>query len=112
MVIRTGGLARAVFFSRLGEQRDRTFENQRHRASGLNMVVAAIILWNTVYLSRGVDRLRTEGHDRPDDLLTRVAPLGWEPISLTGDYVRPSLRADQDAFRPLRGTDSPFLRVA
>src|SRR5271166_5390307 len=27
-------LARAVFFHRLGEIRDRTFENQRYRASG------------------------------------------------------------------------------
>ncbi|MBK8632002.1 MAG: Tn3 family transposase [Sphingomonadales bacterium] len=43
-------LARAVFFNRLGELRDCTFENQRHRASGLNLVSAAIILWNTVYL--------------------------------------------------------------
>jgi hypothetical protein len=43
-------LARAVFFNRLGEIRDRSFENQRHRASGLNLVVAAITLWNTVYL--------------------------------------------------------------
>jgi TnpA family transposase len=33
-------LARAVFFNRLGEMRDRTFENQRYRASGLNLVVA------------------------------------------------------------------------
>ena len=40
-------LARAVFFHRLGEIRDRTFENQRYRASGLNLAVAAIILWNT-----------------------------------------------------------------
>jgi len=35
-------LARAVFFHRLGEIRDRTFENQRYRASGLNLAVAAI----------------------------------------------------------------------
>ena len=28
-------LARAVFFNRLGELRDRSFENQRYRASGL-----------------------------------------------------------------------------
>jgi TnpA family transposase len=45
-------LARAVFFNRLGELRDRSFENQRYRASGLNLVVAAIVLWNTVYLAR------------------------------------------------------------
>jgi TnpA family transposase len=45
-------LARAMFFNRLGEIRNRSFENQRHRASGLNLVVAAVTLWNTVYLER------------------------------------------------------------
>jgi len=54
-------LARAVFFNRPGEVRDRTFENQRHRASGLNLVSASIILWNTVYLSRAAQHLRDSG---------------------------------------------------
>jgi TnpA family transposase len=30
----SNALARALFFNRLGEMRDRSFENQRHRASG------------------------------------------------------------------------------
>jgi hypothetical protein len=42
-----------VFLNRLGEIRDRSFENQRYRASGLNLVVAAIILWNTVLPGTG-----------------------------------------------------------
>ena len=33
-------LARAIFFHSLGELRDRTFENQFFRASGLNLLVA------------------------------------------------------------------------
>ncbi len=33
--------AKAVFFNRLGEMRDRSFESQRYRASGLNLLVAA-----------------------------------------------------------------------
>ena len=41
-------LARVVFFNRLGEIRDRSFEQQHYRASGLNLVTAAIVLWNTV----------------------------------------------------------------
>ncbi len=40
-------LARAVFFNRLGELRDRTYENQQHWTNGLSLVVAAIVLWNT-----------------------------------------------------------------
>ena len=50
-------LARAVFFHRLGELRDRSFENQAYRASGLNLLVAAIILWNTRYLQAAFDAL-------------------------------------------------------
>jgi TnpA family transposase len=80
-------LARAVFFNRLGELRDRTFENQRYRASGLNPVVAAIVLWNTVYLERAIKGLREAGQPVEDLLLTHLAPLGWEHINLTGDYV-------------------------
>ena len=34
--------ARGVFFNRLDELRDRTFEDQRDRASGLNLIIAAI----------------------------------------------------------------------
>ena len=96
-------LRRAVFFNRLGEIRDRSYENQRHRASGLNLLVAAIILWNTTYLQRAIDHLRDQGqHPEPGDL-AHVSPLGWEHINLTGDYrweTSPSLGPDQ--FRPLR----------
>jgi TnpA family transposase len=37
-------LARAVFFHRLGEIRNRSFEQQRYRASGLNLLTTAVIL--------------------------------------------------------------------
>jgi TnpA family transposase len=43
-------LKRAVFFHERGEIRDRSFESQAFRASGLNLVVSAIVHWNTVYI--------------------------------------------------------------
>ena len=80
--------ARKNWFSKLrsrtspsGEVRDRTFENQRYRASGLNLAVAAIILWNTTYLGRAVDELRSRGEIIPNELLAHVAPLSWEHIA-------------------------------
>jgi TnpA family transposase len=79
-------LARAVFIHRLGEIRDRTYENQQHRASGLNLLVTAIILWNTRYLASAVAALR-QFEDVPDHLLAHLSPLGWEHVNLTGDYV-------------------------
>ena len=79
-------MARAVCFNRLGEIRDRSFENQRHRASGLNLIVAAITLWNTVYLERAASLL-AKYHPLDSSLLKHVSPLGWEHANLTDDYT-------------------------
>ncbi len=96
-------LARAVFFCRLGEIRDRSFEQQRYRASGLNLVTAAMVLWNTVYLERATDALRDHGQPVNDALLQYLSPLGWEHINLTGDYLwRSSAKIGAGKFRPLR----------
>ena len=96
-------LARAVFFNRLGEIRDRSFEQQRYRASGLNLVTAAIVLWNTVYLERATNALSGHGQTVDDALLQYLSPLGWEHINLTGDYVwRSNTKIGAGKFRPLR----------
>ena len=96
-------LARAVFFNRLGEIRDRRFEQQRYRASGLNLVTAAVVLWNTVYLERAAHALRGNGQGVDDALLQYLSPLGWEHINLTGDYLwRSSAKIGAGKFRPLR----------
>jgi hypothetical protein len=101
-------LARAVFFNRLGEIRDRSFENQRHRASGLNLVVAAITLWNTVYLGRAAELLAKPGTVDPT-LLQHVSPLGWEHINLTGDYTwHSNKRVAKGGYRPLRTPKTTF----
>jgi len=103
-------LARAVFFHRLGEIRDSSYENQRYRASGLNLVVAAITLWNTVYLERAVATLRRQ-RDVDESFLSHVAPLSWNHINLTGDYVwNFDKRVAKGGFTPLRRQISPTKR--
>jgi hypothetical protein len=87
------------------ERSGRSFENQRHRASGLNLVVAAIVLWNTEYLERAVNALAAHGHAVDEDLLQHLSPLGWDHIALTGDYTwkihRSGERGQFRALRPL-----------
>ena len=90
-----------MFFNRLGEMRDRTFENQTYRASGLNLVVAAIILWNTRYLERAYAELDRRGSACAVDLKKHVAPLGWEHINLTGDYSWATENPDVGDWRAL-----------
>ena len=95
-------LARAVCFNRLGEIQDRTYEQQRHRASGLNLVVASIILWNTVYIERAVNEMRLQGYFIDESLLKHIAPIHWGHINLTGDYDwKPHKRIEKGGFRKL-----------
>jgi len=98
-------LARAVCFHRLGRLRDRAVEAQQYRASGLAVVTAAIALWNTVYLGRARDDLHLGGEVIADALLAHLAPVGWQHINLTGDYLWDSDSGlGPDGFRPLRAT--------
>ena len=107
-------MARALFIHRLGEIRDRTYENQQHRASGLNLLVTAIILWNTRYLKRAVATL-PQTEDVPDHLLTHLSPLGWEHVNLTGEDVWGAehvMSKNNGGLRPLRTPPAAFLRAA
>jgi TnpA family transposase len=101
-------LARAVFFNRLGEIRDKSYEQQRYRASGLTLVTAAIVLWNTVYMERATEALEKQGIKINPDWYQYLSPLGWEHINLTGDYIwQQSKNIQSGKFRPLRSTQNP-----
>ena len=100
-------LARAIFFYRLGEMRDRSFESQVYRASGLNLLIAAIILWNTRYLEQTFVELERQGVDVSPTIVAHVAPLGWEHVGLTGDYVwSDGQEPSNGSLRPLRRRES------
>lgn len=106
-------LARAICFHRLGRLRDRTAEIQQYRASGLALVTAAIALWNTVYLDRALGTLRQQGDVVPDVLLGHLAPVGWQHINLTGDYLWDAdAIVSPDGFRALRGPAPQFAEAA
>lgn len=95
-------LARAVAFHRLGRFRDRGLENQQTRAAALNLVTAAIILFNCRYLNQAVTELRRRGTPIDPAMLSRLSPLGWDRINLTGDYVwSDNLDLDDNGLTPL-----------
>ena len=64
---------------------------------------AAIVLWNTVYLERATNALRSHGRGVDDAQLQYLSPLGWEHINLTGDDLwRSTVKTGVGKFRPLR----------
>jgi TnpA family transposase/uncharacterized coiled-coil protein SlyX len=82
-------LKNALRIGRQGEIRDRTSEGQHFRMSGLNLLTAIIIYWNTKHLGQAVADRRRNGLDCSSGLLAHISPLGWAHILLTGEYRWP-----------------------
>jgi hypothetical protein len=100
-------LARTLFYHRLGEVRERRWEEQLARASGLTLLCALIGTWNTLYLPKAVEELRRQGYQIADEDLRSVSPLGWEHLVLTGYYPwDKEVEYDQTKMRALR---QPFV---
>ena len=106
-------LAAAIYTNRQGRFTDRSLENQEFRASGLNLLIAAISYWNTVYLDRAAQHLNAVGTTFDAALLAHLSPMGWAHISLTGDYLwEQARRLPAGEFPPLNEPMARLKRVA
>ena len=100
-------LSRAIAFHRLGRFRDRGQENQSSRAAALNLVTAAIVLFNCRYLGRILKETKSRGAKIEDTITARLSPLGWDHINITGDYIwSETLPLDTDGYLPLRSNQA------
>jgi hypothetical protein len=96
------GLARAIFFGKQGELRERTLQHQLQRASALNMIINAISVWNTLHLTKAIEYQKSLV-DFNEDLLHHISPLGWEHINLLGEYhFNSEKKVSLDSLRPLK----------
>ena len=80
-------LTQAIYTFRQGRIIDRSHEAQQYRASGLNLVIAAIVYWNTIYMDAAAQHLRSASIAVPNDLLAHTSPVGWEHIAFSGDFL-------------------------
>lgn len=94
-------LAQAICTFRQGRIADRSHEAQQFRASGLNLVIAAIVYWNSTYMADAVAHIRTSGDSVPDHLLAHTSPVGWEHIAFSGDFLWDRAAALPAGRRPL-----------
>jgi TnpA family transposase len=94
-------LAQVVCTFKQGRITDRGPEAQQFRASGLNLVIAAIVYWNSTYIADGVAHQRAAGEVVSDHLLAHTTPLSWEHIGLSGDFLWDRAAATAEKRRPL-----------
>jgi TnpA family transposase len=94
-------LAQVICTFKQGRIADRGQDAQQYRASGLNLVIAAIVYWNSTYLADAIDHMRTQGKAVPAELLAQTSPLTWEHIGFSGDFLWDRAAATADDRRPL-----------
>jgi len=80
-------LAQVICTFKQGRIADRGHDAQQFRASGLNLVIAAIVYWNSTYIADAVVHLRDRGQPVPQALLAHTSPLTWEHIGFSGDFL-------------------------
>ena len=94
-------LTGAICTFKQGRIADRTHEAQQFRASGLNLIIAAIVYWNSTYIADAVAHLRSIGEPAPDELLAHTSPVGWGHIAFSGDFLWDRAAAMPIGRRPL-----------
>ena len=77
---------------------DRRAEAQQFRASGLNLVIAAIVFRNSTYIADAISHLRATEQSVPDAWLAHTSPLSWSTsasptISCGSGPPRPQISA-------------------
>ena len=95
-------LAQVICTFKQGRIADRGPDAQQFRASGLNLVIAAIVYWNSTYLADAVDHLRSQHHPVSPELLAHTSPLTWEHIGFSGDFLWDRAAATAGQRRNLR----------
>ena len=75
-----------LFYANQGKIKGKTDEQLNHQIGCLNLVTNIVIVWNTLYVSKAVEQLRSEGIAIEDDYLKHVWPTGFEHINVYGRY--------------------------
>ncbi|TDD24792.1 Tn3 family transposase [Nonomuraea diastatica] len=99
-------LARKICHGNAGRIRQAYREGQEDQLAALGLVLNAVVLWNSKYLSAIVDRLRAQGVPVKDEDVARLSPLGHAHLNCLGRYAIASSAPDK-GLRPLQAAALP-----
>ena len=79
-------LARRLFFANQGAFQTGDYEEMMNKATCLSLLSNAVVVWNTVQMSRTLAQLRANGATITDEDLARVSPLAFAHVIPNGTY--------------------------
>jgi Tn3 transposase DDE domain len=84
-------LARRPFFANQGAFRTGDYEEIMNKATCLSLLSNAVLMWNTVHMTRIITQLRATGETIADEDVARVSPAAFAHVIPNGTYfVRPT----------------------
>ena len=84
-------LARRLFFANQGAFQTGDYDEIMNKATCLSLLSNAVVVWNTVQMTRIIERLRASGETITEDELARLSPLAFAHVIPNGTYfVRPA----------------------
>ncbi|EEM44669.1 Transposase [Bacillus thuringiensis serovar pakistani str. T13001] len=79
-------LARAVMYGKKGVLYHSYREGQEDQLGALDLIVNAIVVWNTRYMTASLDAIRENGVKIDKEDIQRLSPVGHEHINIVGRY--------------------------
>jgi hypothetical protein len=79
-------LARRLFFANQGAFQTGDYEEIMNKATCLSLLSNAVVVWNTVQMTRIIDQLRASGEMIAAADLARVSPLAFAHVIPNGTY--------------------------
>jgi TnpA family transposase len=88
-------LARHLFFANQGAFQTGDYEEIMNKATCLSLLSNAVLVWNTMHMTRIVEELRASGETMDDEELSRVSPMAFSHVIPNGTYFSQPFSADQ-----------------
>jgi hypothetical protein len=79
-------LARRLFFANQGAFQTGDYEEIMNKATCLSLLSNAVVVWNTMQMTRIIAQLRASGETIADGELARVSPLAFSHVIPNGTY--------------------------
>jgi TnpA family transposase len=79
-------LARRLFFANQGAFQTGDYEEIMNKASCLSLLCNAVLVWNTVHMSRIIKQLRATGVTITDEEVALISPLAYAHVIPNGTY--------------------------
>lgn len=94
-------VARLIFFGKQGRLNESSIEHQLEKVSCLNILLSALIIWNSRYLGNVYNEVKDASWFNPDEF-KHVSPLGTQHINFLGRYVLENIEiSTKDGLREL-----------